>query len=169
MTLTKQSWKDAEQSSSSAFTTAPSPPEHQGGNTSPELSPGWQHSPQGMGLRWKFPHLGVVISCYSPSSHSYHWLQDLLCVLQAGSKGTALELFSWGAFVDVCVVNKDGSANRQVGVGKRTKKPRQINLGNIDLMFSFPLSLLERGPRYEKWWTTRLRYQHDVVFKSLSK
>lgn len=52
--------------------------------------------------------------------------------------------------MDVCVVNKDGAANRQVGVGKRTKKPRQINLGNIDLMFSFPLLLLERGPRYEK-------------------
>jgi len=66
-------------------------------------------------------------------------------------------------------VKNDDTASRQVGCQKKNKKPRQVNLGNTDLISPFLLSLLEMGLRYEKRRTTWVRYQSEVVCKSSSK
>lgn len=50
----------------------------------------------------------------------------------------------------MCAVKNDDIASRQIGYQENKKKPRQVNLGNMDLIFSFFFLLLGMDLRYEK-------------------
>lgn len=91
----------------------------------------------------------IALPPSTPTTCCSYWAKDLLCVLQAEIKGTGpgpvFLRCTWG---HMRAVNKDNVASR---CGEKNKKPRQIKLGNMDLIFSFPLLLLEIGQRHKKW------------------
>lgn len=95
--------------------------------------------------------IGVISYC-SSSFHSYHLLQLLGQGPSMCPPGWDQRNWPWTCFPEVHLrhmraVNKDNVASR---CGEKNKKPRQIKLGNMDLIFSFPLLLLEIGQRHKK-------------------
>lgn len=151
------------------------------GSTHLSCSPGWQHHPAGTGTRRTFPHLGTSHRWdfpLLPSSHSYPLLQLLgqgpsWCP-PGWNQRHCLELLLRGIWGRCVLWIK---MMLQAGVGKRTRNQgrwiQEMGISFSHSHFCFQEQAKYRrneiGPRYEKWWTTRLRLQCEVVFKSLSR
>lgn len=141
MTLTKQSWEDGEQNSSSAFT---SPQSTREGSTPPELSPGWHHPQGSAGNSHIWGVLIAGISCFLlPPAPTTRCPLTGPRTSSVSSRLIPKEV-PWACFPKVHVrhvhvVNKDGAASRQ-GVGKRRNQGRLIRKhGSHFLIPSFAL------------------------------